>query len=887
MTATGQQTISDRAIQDARAAIVDVIGKYVALEKRGGNYFACCPFHTEKSPSFTVTESKEFFHCFGCGESGDAIDFVMKYDGLDFREAVEHIVGKAAAGAASFVPAPVKPRPEPAMRAIRTIPENTPAPSFWHGRLSKAGKLVKTWLYCDELGNQVGYVARFATTNKDGTPAKETLPHSWAVNTETGEQSWQWLSFAVPRTLYGAELLAQYPDRPVMVVEGEKATDATRLIFTGFVVVSWPGGSNAVDMANWPLLAGRDVVLWGDWDAKHYKNGDVVGDLMPDIEQPGTKAMARIYSHLRGNAKSVRFVKPMPGAPDGWDLADPAPCDGWDALAYARQNVVDAAEYFEAQARDAAEQQQAQDEPPQYDDQPPPPQATRSRKKQAAAAPEFPVPLDVFGTSAPPELPIELLPACFQDYVRDQSELLGCDPGIIGLGAIVSAATCIDDGIRLQPKRYDQTWTESARLWFAVVGKPSTKKSPAIAKAVRHVKRIDHGMADENQKAQGAYKGQLASWKDAKKADRNLPTPEPQPPANKRILVEDITVEALSDVLKDNPRGVLTLKDELTGWFASMDAYKGGAKGASMDRAHWLEAYNGGRRTIDRVSRGSMIVPNWSTSIIGGIQPDMIRSVSKGMGNDGLLQRFIVYSARDAVEDIDRTPDMDAMEDYRRVFDHLMNVGSSEVTHVKLSAGAHVCRERVAGYAKRLIGALDHAHIQAWLGKWDGLYARMLLVYHVLECMQRSVHPMNAEVRAETAAQVEQLLLSVLLPHAIHFYVEVIDANDKQTHVRQLARMVRVRCRERVTMRDMATQWKASRKLERWELRAVVENLATMGWLAPEMDSLDADGKPRSWFVNPAVHSMFEAHATQEAERRRAAVETLRELQDLYKKAAA
>lgn len=73
----------------ARTDIVDLIDQYVPLKKSGANYMACCPFHKEKSPSFSVSPSKQFYHCFSCGEHGSAIGFVMKYQGLGFVEAVQ------------------------------------------------------------------------------------------------------------------------------------------------------------------------------------------------------------------------------------------------------------------------------------------------------------------------------------------------------------------------------------------------------------------------------------------------------------------------------------------------------------------------------------------------------------------------------------------------------------------------------------------------------------------------------------------------------------------------------------------------------------------------------------------------------------------------------
>lgn len=80
-------------IQDLlnRLDIVDVIERYLPLKRAGANYTACCPFHSEKTPSFTVSPTKQFYHCFGCGVHGSAIGFVMEYSGLNFIEAVKEL----------------------------------------------------------------------------------------------------------------------------------------------------------------------------------------------------------------------------------------------------------------------------------------------------------------------------------------------------------------------------------------------------------------------------------------------------------------------------------------------------------------------------------------------------------------------------------------------------------------------------------------------------------------------------------------------------------------------------------------------------------------------------------------------------------------------------
>jgi DNA primase len=79
----------------SRVDIVDVIERYLPLKKAGANYQACCPFHSEKTPSFSVSPSKQFYHCFGCGAHGSAIGFVMQYAGLGFIDAVEELAHSA------------------------------------------------------------------------------------------------------------------------------------------------------------------------------------------------------------------------------------------------------------------------------------------------------------------------------------------------------------------------------------------------------------------------------------------------------------------------------------------------------------------------------------------------------------------------------------------------------------------------------------------------------------------------------------------------------------------------------------------------------------------------------------------------------------------------
>ena len=75
----------------ARCDIYDVVSRYVPLKKSGANYFGVCPFHNEKTPSFSVSRDKQIYHCFGCGAGGGVINFIMRIENMTFPEAVRHL----------------------------------------------------------------------------------------------------------------------------------------------------------------------------------------------------------------------------------------------------------------------------------------------------------------------------------------------------------------------------------------------------------------------------------------------------------------------------------------------------------------------------------------------------------------------------------------------------------------------------------------------------------------------------------------------------------------------------------------------------------------------------------------------------------------------------
>jgi hypothetical protein len=163
---------------------------------------------------------------------------------------------------------------------------------------------VATWSYRDEASRLLGHVARFDTPS-----GKQILPRTWC-RLPDGTEAWRWRAFSSPRPLYRLDRLAARPESVVLVVEGEKTTDAARDHFPHLVAVTWPGGAQATGLADWRALTGRNVIVW------------------PDADAAGRKAAAAVTRlALQAGAVSAAVVPIPDHLPEGWDLADQLPED--------------------------------------------------------------------------------------------------------------------------------------------------------------------------------------------------------------------------------------------------------------------------------------------------------------------------------------------------------------------------------------------------------------------------------------------------------------------------------------------------------------------------------------------------------------------------------
>ena len=477
-------------------------------------------------------------------------------------------------------------------------------------------------------------------------------------------------------------------------------------------------------------------------------------------------------------------------------------------------------------------------------------------------------PVDLWGHFEPPELPRGLLPQVLEGFSRIQADQMGADPAGLAMAALAVCSAAIPDRIALQVKRHDPNWRESARIWVALIGDPSTKKSPIMGAALRPINAIDTRLFQE--------------WSEARSAFDALPKEEQKlqkPPRQTRLRLGDTTIEAAQEVLADSPDGVLLVQDELSGWFGSMEKYAG-AKAAAKDRGFWLESFNGGSYQVGRVGRGQFLIPNLSVSLLGGIQPEPIRKVAAEAADDGLLQRLFPVILKPATMGRDE-PMPDVVMQYAQLVE-----GLHGLTGPRVAAGDISPLLRFSDEAQEVRRRMEERHLSlmavegvnrklaAHIGKLDGLFARLCIVWHAIEHVGEPALP--KEIDASTATRVSGFLSDFLLRHAFAFYAGTLGLSDDHERIKAVDGYILAHRMQVMTNRDVQRGDRTMRGIERNAISRIFEQLEALGWVESEPGRRATD--PPRWTVNPAVHRRFATRAERERMRRDEARDMIAEI---------
>jgi putative DNA primase/helicase len=606
-----------------------------------------------------------------------------------------------------------------------------------HGRLRLRREVSAVYTYLDEAGCYLFEVVRY-------------VPKAFSQRRRDGKGGYIDDLKGVRRTLYRLpQLIASDPAQPVFVCEGEKDTD--NVAGLELTATTNPGGADQWRGEYASILRDRHVVL------------------LPHNDQRGREHMAKVLATLKGVARSVKVLE-LPGLADAGDVSD------WLQSGHTKEELLRLAAAAPVQGDAAA--------PPVF------------------TAPMRPLTVNLLPV---PDLAPKLLPDRFRTWLMDIATR-GCFPmEFPAAAAIVQFGSLIGRQLGIRPKRRD-SWLVVPNLWGAVVGPPSVQKTPGVAEAMLPMKRlVAEAIADHEQKMQAfrlkdavakakAKAARKSLEKAAQKAAANLEElaqgclegdKEKEPP-EKRYLINDSTVEKLGEILADNTNGVLTFRDEITGFLRTLDR-----EGHENDRGFYLEAWDGlGSYTYDRIQRGTIHMPAVCVSLFGTIQPGPLsRYVRSSLTDaDGLLARFqlLVYpDPPESWENVDRYPDSKAKNDVFKLAKVLAELNTQDcemdedrdIPYLRFAPAAQDLFDEWRHDLENRLRSGGHTPLmQEHLGKYRSLMPSLALIFHLIEVADKgdSLPSVTLEATARAAAWCD-----LLETHAQRVYRAALDGDPE------------------------------------------------------------------------------------------------------------
>lgn len=451
------------------------------------------------------------------------------------------------------------------------------------------------------------------------------------------------------------------------------------------------------------------------------------------------------------------------------------------------------------------------------------------------------MPRNFLSTATAPALDCANAPHPIAKFASDYSAAHGFDRSGVLLASIAAAAAMMPDSYTLEVK---PGWRLSPRLWTVLIGKSAAGKSPTIKAATEPVKSMHAAVV--------AY---FKASYEPDEEDRDKPPPEPA------LYTSDTTIEALSQKLANNPRGMLMLTEEFSSWIGSIDS--SGKGEAAKNRGAWLQLYDGGPYQIDRIGRGSIQVPNWGASVLTATTPSALAEHMKHLPEDGLIQRFIpvILASRDF------NADGDARRAQAYWNDCLKYLYDLPATCIQLSSEARRLFREIEAELGNIAAAMDELSpaLASHIGKHSEMVARIALVFHVFESQP------GATVLSAVTLQKAAALMRQVRKHSVCLYSSILGRSPSTDLARALAHSLAAADPSLQTIgRDWMTQHCrafAKAKDDRTR-REAVQLLEDLDWLN-DASKKTYGGWPTKWEVNRSIFRLYaregEHHRAQRA----------------------
>lgn len=427
--------------------------------------------------------------------------------------------------------------------------------------------------------------------------------------------------------------------------------------------------------------------------------------------------------------------------------------------------------------------------------------------------------------------PLEHLPAVVSTLVTEGAEAIGCDPALVALPALAAVAGAIGNSRAIILKK---GWVEPPVLWAITVAPSGERKSPGWGMAIGPLMELQADLDD-------AHKAELKEWKKKDKDERG-----DEPPGPLSFVTSDATIEAVGEMLRDNPRGVLLSRDELDAWFQSMTKYKGG--GGGTDRANWLELHRAGLLKVNRITRerGSLLVRRAMASVCGTIQPSVLAKAIGGSDSmaSGLAARFLLAMPPKQKREWTEAELSDPTHDrYQELMGGLLKLelldGVKRKPHV-LGLSTSAKQMWVEWFNEW--GEVQHdaeGEQAACFAKIEAYSARLALIHHVVNYAAAEVNDRTAIGTSSMRAGIE--LARWFANEATRIYMMFRETEDERD-LRRLVEWIKAPTRDGVTtVRDL--QKSNSKRYSSADLaKAALDDLVAQGLACWEPGAVPPQG---------------------------------------------
>lgn len=475
-----------------------------------------------------------------------------------------------------------------------------------------------------------------------------------------------------------------------------------------------------------------------------------------------------------------------------------------------------------------------------------------------------------------------MLPDALRPWVADIAHRMQCPIDFVATAAIAMLGSIIGSACGIRPKQKDN-WTEVPNLWGISIGDPGRLKTPAISQAMAPLHTLDSDARAAHRSAQLAYEQEKLRRKmhaDLMKkalikagttptgADiatiAALAADTDDGPKCRRYYTNDTTFEMLGEILRDSPRGLLVLHDELTSLLEGFER-----SGREGERQFYLGAWNGqSAHHVDRVGRGELYIPRLSASVYGGIQPEKLEQylyeTQMAGGNDGFIQRFQLAVYPDETptfQVIDETPNEPALTRVKTIAQKLADfeftaIGAAleregQVPFFRFERSAQPIFNKLLATLDQKVRAQEAPLMKQHLSKYRKLVPALALIFHLVEAADSAGSKMK---RLVSIGSLKRALLWVgyLEAHANRIYAMGGDLRVQTAHA-LTKKIQQGDVADGFTERDVyKKEWAGLRDPE--EVKAACIELEQAGWIRRIASEGKRAGRPTvKYEINPSV----------------------------------